>query len=132
MNNCFRDRHASDPASLFLTGRDNYMLTDFKKATEYLRKAVIAAPQDSEFVDWLGRAYVERRDKTGMLLGMKEPHKKGESESILAPSLAASIARCRSKRRQGYRWAGRWSFEKRVNQDADLLTYWGRQHGWLR
>jgi hypothetical protein len=43
---------------------------------------------------------------TGMLLGMKEPYKKGESESILAPSLAASIARCWSKRRQGYRWAG--------------------------
>jgi hypothetical protein len=67
-----------------------------------------------------------------MLLGMKEPYKKGESESILAPSLAASIARCWSKRRQGYRWAERLSFEKRVNQDADLLTYWGRQHGWLR
>jgi hypothetical protein len=33
------------------------------------------------------------------------------SESILAPSLAASIARCRLKRRQGYRWAGRLSFE---------------------
>jgi hypothetical protein len=57
-----------------------------------------------------------------MLLGIKEPYKKGESGSILAPSLAASIARCWSKRRQGYRWAGRLSFEKRVNQDADLLT----------
>jgi hypothetical protein len=57
-----------------------------------------------------------------MLLGMKEPYKKGESESILAPSLAASIARCWSKRRQGYRWAGQLSFEKRVNRDADLLT----------
>ena len=48
-----------------------------------------------------------------MLLGMKEPYKKGESESILAPSLAANIARCWSKRRQGYRWAGLLSFEKR-------------------
>jgi hypothetical protein len=57
-----------------------------------------------------------------MLLGMKEPYKKGESDSILAPSLAGSIARCWSKRRQGYRWARRLSFEKRVNQDADLLT----------
>jgi len=39
----------------------------------------------------------------------------------LAPSLAASIARCWSKRRQGYRWAGRSSFEKRVNQVSDQL-----------
>ena len=48
-----------------------------------------------------------------MLLGMKESYKKGASESILAPSLAANIARCPLKRRQGYRWAGRLSFEKR-------------------
>ena len=41
-----------------------------------------------------------------MLLGMKESYKKGESESILAPSLAVGIARCWLKRRQGYRWAG--------------------------
>ena len=37
---------------------------------------------------------------------MKESYKKGESESILAPSLAGGVARCQSKRRQGYRWAG--------------------------
>jgi hypothetical protein len=49
-----------------------------------------------------------------MLLGMKESYKKGESESILAPSLAAGIARGQSKRRQGYRWAGLLSFEKRL------------------
>ena len=46
---------------------------------------------------------------------MKESYKKGESESILAPSLAARIARCEPKRRQGYRWAGLLSFEKRLN-----------------
>jgi len=32
-------------------------------------------------------------------LRMKESYKKGESESILAPSLAAGIARCQLKRR---------------------------------
>jgi len=42
---------------------------------------------------------------------MKEPYKKGESESILAPSLAAVVARRQSKRRQGYRWA--WVIELR-------------------
>jgi len=48
-----------------------------------------------------------------MLQGMKESYKKGDSDSILALSLAGVIARCRLKRRQGYRWAGRLSFEKR-------------------
>jgi hypothetical protein len=48
-----------------------------------------------------------------MLLGMKESYKKGESESILALSLAVVAARRQSKRRKGYRWAGRLSFEKR-------------------
>jgi hypothetical protein len=50
-----------------------------------------------------------------MLSGMKESYKKGESESILALSLAAGVVRHQSKRRQGYRWAGLLSFEKRLN-----------------
>ena len=50
---------------------------------------------------------------------MKESYKKGDSDSILALSLAGDIARCRLKRRQGYRWAGLLSFEKTQNQDAD-------------
>src|ERR1700730_10765089 len=41
---------------------------------------------------------------------MKESYKKGDSDSILALSLAGVIARCRLKRRQGYRWAGQLSF----------------------
>jgi len=53
-----------------------------------------------------------RRDKPACLLGMKESYEKGESDSILALSLAAGIARCWSKRRQRYRWAGLLSFEK--------------------
>ena len=48
-----------------------------------------------------------------MLQGMKESYRKGASDSILALSLAGGIGRCRLKRRQGYRWAGRLSFEKR-------------------
>ena len=46
-----------------------------------------------------------------MLSGMKESYQKEESESILAQSLAADIARCPAKRRQGYRWA--WVIELR-------------------
>jgi hypothetical protein len=40
------------------------------------------------------------------VVGMKEPYRKGSSESILVSSLAGDIARCRLKRRQRYRWAG--------------------------
>ena len=64
-----------------------------------------------------------------MLQGMKESYRKGASDSILALSLAGVIARCRLKRRQGYRWAGLLSFEKTEQQDADSLLRRGRQHG---
>jgi hypothetical protein len=47
-------------------------------------------------------------------------YKKGDSDSILALSLAGGIARCRWKRRQGYRWAGRLSFEKRKTRTPTL------------
>lgn len=56
------DLHSTDPASLFLIGRDYYMLVDFKKATSYLKKAAAAAPGNSEYADWLGRAYTKRAE----------------------------------------------------------------------
>src|SRR6202166_4739001 len=59
---------------------------------------------------------------------MKEPYRKGESESILASSLAGDIARYRLKRRQRYWWAGLLSFEKPMEQDADSVPMGGRQH----
>jgi hypothetical protein len=52
---------------------------------------------------------------------MKEPYRKGESESILTLSLAAGAARFPSKRRQGHRWAGLLSFEKDRIRVADLF-----------
>src|SRR5229473_4465518 len=60
---------------------------------------------------------------------MKEPYRKGDSESILASSLAGDIARYRLKRRQRYQWAGLLSFEKPKEQDADSIPRGGRQHG---
>jgi tetratricopeptide (TPR) repeat protein len=60
------DRHATGPALLFLIGRDYYMLGELKKATTYLKRAVIAAPE-SEFFDWLGRAYVRRAETSNPL-----------------------------------------------------------------
>jgi tetratricopeptide (TPR) repeat protein len=61
------DRHAMDPALLFLIGRDYYMLGELTKATGYLKQAVIAEPENSEFFDWLGRAYVRRADTSNPL-----------------------------------------------------------------
>jgi len=64
---------------------------------------------------------------------MKESYKKGDSDSILALSLAGGIARCRLKRRQGHRWAGLLSFEKTQNQDADsFLREEGTNHPWRK
>src|SRR6266851_8710411 len=60
--------------------------------------------------------------------GCKSPTGKESSESILAPSLAAGIARWLPKRRQGNQWAGLWSFEKPLEQDADSIPRGGRQH----
>jgi hypothetical protein len=60
---------------------------------------------------------------------MKEPYRKGSSESILALSLAGVIVRCRLKRRQRYWWAGLLSFEKPMVQDADSVPSGGRQNG---
>jgi hypothetical protein len=52
---------------------------------------------------------------------MKEPYRKGESESILTLSLATGAVRFPSKRRQGHRWAGLLSFENVLIRVADLL-----------
>jgi hypothetical protein len=60
---------------------------------------------------------------------MKKPYRKGNSESILASSLAWDIVRCLVKRRQRYQWAGLLSFEK---SGIRMPTPWcvgGRQHG---
>ena len=102
------DKNASDPATMFLVGRDHYMLGDFKKAADYLQKAVAAKPENSEYVDWLGRAYGKRAE-------MANP--------LAAPGLA-------SKARQ--------AFERAVqldgtNRDAlsDLFDYYLNAPGFL-
>src|SRR5271157_1787922 len=43
---------------------------------------------------------------------MKEPYRKGESDSILTSSLAPVAVRRQAKRRQRHWWAGRLSSEK--------------------
>jgi tetratricopeptide (TPR) repeat protein len=43
-------------------GRDYYMLTDYKKATEFLDKSAAADPSNAEVALWLGRAYGRRAE----------------------------------------------------------------------
>jgi tetratricopeptide (TPR) repeat protein len=102
------DKHSSDPATLFLIGRDYFMLGDFKKATDYLQQAIAVAPGNSEYMDWLGRALGKRAET---------------SNPLTAPHFA-------SKARQ--------AFERSVELDAknrealsDLFDYYLEAPGFL-
>jgi tetratricopeptide (TPR) repeat protein len=56
------NKHSQDPATNFLLGRDYFSLGDFKKAVEALEKATAADTANSEYQDWLGRAYGRRAE----------------------------------------------------------------------
>lgn len=56
-----------DAAVHELTGRNYYMLGDFKKATEALEKAAAADPRSSEYALWLGRTYGRRAETSSFL-----------------------------------------------------------------
>ncbi len=61
------NKDSNDSATLFLLGRDFLMSEDFKKSVEYLEKAVAAQPLNSEYIDWLGRAYGKRAETANLL-----------------------------------------------------------------
>lgn len=89
------DAHAEDSAPLFLIGRDYYMLSEFKKATENLKKAVIAAPKNSEYTDWLGRAYGKRAEISNPLSAAvlaKKAKEKFERAVQLNPKNAEALS----------------------------------------
>ena len=62
------DKHSSDAATNFLMGRDYFMLGEFKKASEYLQTATQEQPSNSEYMDWLGRAYGKRAETSNLLM----------------------------------------------------------------
>src|SRR2546422_137549 len=97
-----------DAAVFDLIGKNQFMLGDFKKASDFFEKAVAADPSNSEYEHWLGKAYGKRAET---------------SSPFTAPGLA-------SKARQ--------HFEKAVllnprNQDAinDLFEYYLEAPGFL-
>jgi Flp pilus assembly protein TadD len=62
------NKHATSGPETFLLGRNYFMLGDFKKASEYLQTAVAAEPSNSEYIDWLGRAYGRRAETANPLM----------------------------------------------------------------
>ena len=52
---------------LLLYGKDYYRLGDYKKATDYFLKVVALAPDNSEYVHWLGRSYGRRAETASPL-----------------------------------------------------------------
>lgn len=61
------NKNSSDGATLFLLGRNYFMLGDFKKSADYLQKATQANTHSGEYMDWLGRAYGKRAETSNML-----------------------------------------------------------------
>lgn len=61
------DKKSSDSATNFLLGRNFFMLGDFKKSVEYLEKATTVSPENSDYMDWLGRAYGRRAEMANIL-----------------------------------------------------------------
>ena len=56
-----------DGASYLLSGKNWFMLGDYKRATEFFEKAVSLAPANSDFELWLGRAWGRRAESSNWL-----------------------------------------------------------------
>jgi tetratricopeptide (TPR) repeat protein len=54
--------HGKDASTLQLIGQNYFMLGEYKKATDFLERAVAAAPNSSACFLWLGRAYGRRAE----------------------------------------------------------------------
>lgn len=61
------DQHSFSSPTNFLVGRNYFMMGDFKKATESFQKAASGNSTNSEYMDWLGRAYGKRAETSNPL-----------------------------------------------------------------
>lgn len=62
------NKEAGDACSNFLIARNYFMLGDYKKATDYLQKAIASEPNNGEYIDWLGKVYGKRAETSNPLL----------------------------------------------------------------
>jgi tetratricopeptide (TPR) repeat protein len=102
------DKNSGDSAVNFLIGRDYFMMGEFKKAGDYIQKAATGNPTNSEYLDWLGRAYGRRAET---------------SNPLSAPSYA-------SKARQAFEQAVKLN-EKNTDALSDLFDYYVNAPGFL-
>lgn len=58
---------APDAATYHLMGKNHFMLTDYKKASEFFEKASALEPSNSDYMLWLGRAYGRRAETANWL-----------------------------------------------------------------
>jgi len=58
---------APDAATYHLMGKNHFMLTDYKKASEFFEKASVLEPGNSDYMLWLGRAYGRRAETANWL-----------------------------------------------------------------
>ncbi len=61
------DQHSFNSPVNFLVGRNYFMMGDSKKASEFFQKAAAGNPTNSEYMDWLGRAYGKRAEMANPL-----------------------------------------------------------------
>jgi len=71
------------------------MLGDFEKAIKHMKKAAIGAPDNSQYVGWLGRAYRRQTDISNPLLAVflrKKAQKAFERAVQLNPKSAEALS----------------------------------------
>jgi Flp pilus assembly protein TadD len=59
---------APDAANYLLSGKNYFMLGDYKRAIECFEKALAISPTNSEYELWLGRAWGRRAETSGWLI----------------------------------------------------------------
>lgn len=102
------NKNTQDAATNFLIGRDYFMQGELKKAADFLLKATQEEPTNSDYIDWLGRAYGRRAETANMLI---------------APGLA-------SKARQAFEQAVETN-PKNTDALSDLFDYYLNAPGFI-
>jgi len=59
---------APDAADYLLTGKNHFMLGDYKKAVDFFEKVLAVTPRSSEAELWLGRAWGRRAESSAMAI----------------------------------------------------------------
>jgi tetratricopeptide (TPR) repeat protein len=61
------DKNTQDAAANFLIARNYFMQGEFKQATDFFLKATEEQPNNSDYMDWLGRVYGRRAETSSFL-----------------------------------------------------------------